>query len=193
MKNDWERNKRELLEGLLGQKLLKQPPPHQLPLALPEPPEVVVKTLASGSKLGSLTSKMELYARVVYLLNEQSLKNSETGLSMAPLQYFTEVAQKVEDREVRKAEIIDCWNLLRCMIETASNEFPTSEGIAHFRDSYLRGSSMFKRALLKGSLHFLEQQYYKVMTECVNSNRRQAQLGGVPGLGNCLHNGVHGL
>ena len=151
------------------------------------------KRIISNSN-SNLDNKMNKYSRVVKGIYE-GYKRAEAV--MLPIIYaFEEVAVTMDDKDTRKIEIIDCWNLLKSIVhedklitnikennnnrDNNNNAKYISPNLYH--EKYVKNSKEMKRYLIKGAKTFLEQQYIRLMKTQIANYPMQAMVGPIPSM-----------
>eukprot|EP01137_Pigoraptor_chileana_P033875 Opistho-2@25511 len=176
MVNQWEAEKREILETL-----------GRIPEAADFTQEATpIATGASDGPLfavgrSSLNARMLAYLRVVRALNDHRISRRQFGVIAA----FREAVSRIDD--MRKKEISDCFWILASMAnETgadANGEFSRGGlSLGEYAQSYGSPSAAgrINAQFVRGSLEFLRRQYRDHVAETVARNPQRAVIGGQP-------------
>jgi len=178
LESEWERAKQRLLEeGLKTKKSVEPPKTLEMPSS---DTSLILGSPSFGGKrsLGrtSMDNRMIQYASVIERLHSFRKVGKPFGLLTA----FRNVVQTLEDREKRKIEILDCWNLLIEMFEENADADGTFQHHPLIEAQFTDANPNFRKQFALGAKRFLERQYLLYMKKEVASSPLKARRGPNP-------------
>ncbi|ELR25346.1 nucleoporin interacting component protein [Acanthamoeba castellanii str. Neff] len=183
--SDWEGAKSELLEALgFSSALLPRgtsapstpmKPGMDFTAAALASPATPLGRAGAARSAQEAVGKMTAYGKVVDELNQQRREKR----SFSTMQAFQQAARTVDDTELRRKEVADCWDLLSRIV--GEPEQATSAAVALpeavYERTYREAPEALSRKFLSGA-----KQYQRVMQLVVDRNAKRAELGGEPGM-----------
>jgi len=162
----------------------------QTPLYPQSPLNTSSSNITTIGKKSMMDNKMIRYASVMNdLVQHQKFKRPYPLLTS-----FSEVSSTLtgstNEMGSRKVELGDSWDILKFMLReegVSQGQFQSSylsEQV--YYDSYHKGSVDLRKQFIKGSLRFLEQQYYKYMKVQISNNPSKAKPGPIPATRNTI-------
>lgn len=130
--------------------------------------------LLQPSAYKALEPTMAAYAGAVVELNRTRI----TREPCAVMSLFKVGCTSIDDKDPRRKQLLDCWQLLECMLQRNAPQQEYCERA--FEQEYLSSSQGLQQQLVFGAKQFLEEQYLRIVKQFVHQRPVQAAPGGDP-------------
>lgn len=122
----------------------------------------------------ALEPTMAAYAGAVVELNRTRIAREPCAV----MSLFKVGCTSIDDKDPRRKQLLDCWQLLECMLQRNAPQQEFCERT--FEQEYLSSSQGLQQQFVFGAKQFLEEQYLRIVKQFVHQRPVQAAPGGDP-------------